>query len=108
MIKSKSDRAIAEKIYEIEHANWKQKREWHLTGVKKWHVEIRKVLDTSTSDIIWIDETVTIEQSKDMFSWHIWDKSSLKNGAFLKVVPASDLEIDAIERILNAQPWFYI
>ena len=106
MTKSKSDRAIAEKIYEIEHANYKQKREWHLNGVKKWHVEIRKVLDTS--DIIWIDETVTIEQSKDMFSWHIWDKSNLKNRAFLKVVPASDLEVDAIETILNAQPWLYV
>ena len=100
MIKSESARAIAEKIYEIEHANWKQKKEWHLNGVEKWHVEIGNVLDAST--------TATIEQSKDMFSWHVWNKSHVKNGAFLKVVPASDLEIDAIETILNAQPWLYV
>ena len=87
---------LAERIYEIEHAEWKQKHEWLNAGVDHWEIA----------------DDIVVEKSKDHMMWYLWwtdNKYHYGDTKMWKSVPCiSDLRVDQIAAILKAQPWVHI
>lgn len=83
---------IAEGIFSVENADWKQRKEWLLSGKKVWE----------------ITKTVRIEE--DGLIWNVWrDDEDGGRRDFWKVVPRDvGLSKKQIETILSAQPWVCI
>ena len=88
-----NNQLLAEKIYEIENANWKQIKEWLLSGVNKWN----------------ITDKIYLEASDDHLCWYLWkyDDGKCEYG-FFKVVPKVFCDKKTIEEILSAQHWIWI
>lgn len=91
MINNES-KILAEKVYEIESANYRQKKEWREQGITK-HL---------------ISENVYMEKSDDHMMWYLWKFRSTERRELFKAVPALSLYPNTIEKILKAQPWVCI
>ena len=82
---------IAEDIYNVMHADWKQRKEWHEQEVDVW----------STANGAWF------ETSEDYMAWHLWmkkDESSRR--LYCKVLPYNrELTKEQIAILLDNQPW---
>lgn len=89
---SNESRVLAKKVYEIENANYKQKREWHEKGVTTFKLA----------------EDVYMNKSDDHMVWYLWKRFPDQAREFCKIVPAFFLYPDTIEKILNAQGWVCI
>lgn len=88
-----NNQLIAEKIYEIENAHWKQIKEWHQNNINRWK----------------ITDKIYIEVSNDFMCWYLWkyDDGKCEYG-FFKVIPKVHCDKETIEKILNAQCWVWI
>lgn len=88
-----NNQLLAEKIYEIENAHWKQIKEWRQNDVTKWK----------------ITDKIYVEVSDDCMCWHLWkyDDGKCEYG-FFKVVPKMHYDKNTIEEMLNAQHWVWI
>ena len=89
---SNESRILAKKVYEIENANYKQKREWRDQGKKAFKIA----------------DDVYTEKSEDHMVWYLWKTFPDQARLFCKVVPAFYLYPESIERILDAQGWVCI
>lgn len=82
-------RLLAEKLFEIENADFKQRILWQKAGVNNWvlakHISARK--------------------SADGICWYLSKYDPNQDRTFIKVVPAAGFEVSVIENILEAQPW---
>ena len=88
-----NNQLIAEKIYEIENAHWKQKKEWAIQKVSRWRL---------TDDI-------TMERSDDCIMWYLWKYNPDKcENSWLKCIPRLGYDKAAIETMLDAQHWVWI
>ena len=85
-------RILAEKVYEIENANYRQQKEWREHGVTK-----HKLTDN-----------VYMEKSDDHMMWYLWKFSPVERREKCKVVPSFHLYPESIERILKSQGWVCI
>lgn len=88
----KESRILAEKVYDIEHANYRQQKEWQEQGVTK-----HKLTDN-----------VYMEKSDDHMVWYLWKTFPDQARLFCKVVPSFHLYADSIESILKSQGWVCI
>lgn len=87
-MKSES-RLLAEKIYEIEHAEWNIRVEF--LGSK---APVR------------ITGDICIQKSADSMFWHLWKEYPDQVRSFWKGVPSDcELSVDNIVTILDAQGW---
>lgn len=82
-----NNQLLAEKIYKIENAPWKQVKEWRQNGITKWQ----------------ITDKICLEVSDDCMCWYLW-----KHDGFFKVVPKVHCDTKTIENILKAQSWAWI
>lgn len=80
---------LAEKVYEIQNANFRQVREWYTNGVKRWR----------------LSESVWMEKSEDHMMWYLWKSMPDQAREFFKAVPAMHFYPDRIAKVLDAQPW---
>lgn len=83
---------IAEEIYDIEHADLAQKKEWEITNKKVWS----------------ISPMFKLKKSDDYMMWYILKYYPNESRGFVKVVLASSLNKETIVSILDAQPWVCI
>lgn len=87
---------LANRIYEIEHADWKQQLEWSEAGVHSWKIA----------------RDIRVEKSDDHMMWYLWwtdNKYHYGDVVLWKCVPRiSDLDVRQITAILKAQPWVCI
>ena len=88
---------IAEKIYEITHADLAKRKLWKEQGIdpfaKRWDL---------TNDTY-------MEESDDCMVWYIWQRDPDQNSPYCKVVPFPNIYTKAeITAILKAQMWIYI
>lgn len=84
---------LAEKIYEIENANYKQVKEWHKNSVHKWKL---------TDDIY-------MEKSEDCMCWYLWKYSENEcEYGYFKVIPRMRYSKEDIAAMLEAQRWVWI
>ena len=88
-----NNQLLAEKIYEIENAHWKQIKEWRQNNITKWK----------------ITDKIYMELSDDCMCWYLWQYDDGKcDYGFFKVVPKVHCDKKTIEEILNAQHWVWI
>ena len=83
---------LSQKLYEIENADWKTKKEWHINNIKRWA----------------LNDNIYAEKSEDCLCWYLWKSVPDQVRSYLKMVPAVFLSSDIIESILEAQPWMFI
>ena len=88
----KESRMLAEKVYEIESANYRQIKEWREQGITK-HL---------------ISDHVYLEKSDDRMMWYLWKFSPVERRELCKAVPALHFYPKTIEKILKSQPWVCI
>lgn len=88
-----NNQLIAQRIYDIENADYKQRKEWHKNNTTRWEL---------TSEIY-------MEKSSDHMCWYLWKYDSGKcEFGYFKVVPRMSCSKESIENILNAQMWVWI
>ena len=80
---------LAQKIYEIQVANWKIKKQWTLENKTEWVLQ----------------DGVKLESSEDKLMWYVWRSDKCDDEWFFKAVPRMSYSPDEIEKILKAQPW---
>lgn len=102
---------IARKIYEIEHADFKTQKEWRLDGKKEW-VIAEPLLNGEYSREVYsrngFIDSISMEKSPDHLCWYLWAHMTGRDSPHLKIVPAMDLEVKAIQTILESQPWVFV
>ena len=81
--------SLAQKIYEIENADWRTKRDWLMEGKTVWELA----------------EGITMQRSEDCMVWYVWRTYDDQAREFCKFIPASYLPQNTIERLLYDQPW---
>ena len=88
-----NNQLLAEKIYEIENANFKQVKEWHKNNVTRWNL---------TDDIY-------MEKSEDYMCWYLWKYNEGKcDYGYFKVIPRMHYRKEDIAKMLEAQHWVWI
>ena len=88
-----NNKLIAEKIYEIENADFKQVKEWRKNNVTTWKL---------TDDIY-------MEESEDCMCWYLWKYNEDKGEyGYFKVVPRMRYSKKNIVKMLKAQRWAWI
>lgn len=83
---------LAQKIYEIQNANWKSTKQWILENRKEWVLA----------------DGVRLEQSEDLLVWYVWKLSYWGDEECFKAVPRMGYYPDEIERILKSQAWCHL
>ena len=90
---SDDNQLLAEKIYEIENANFKQVKEWNKNNVIKWN----------------LTDNIYMEKSEDCMCWYLWKYSEDKcEYGYFKVIPRMRYKKDYIVKMLDAQIWVWI
>ena len=92
MSQASNHQLLAQRIYNVENANYKQVRKWHKNGVTQWGLL----------------GGVYMERSDDCMCWYLWRSKPDQARLFCKVVPRFHLSVQTIEAILAAQPWVCI
>lgn len=88
-----NNQLIAEKIYEIENAGFKQIKEW-----RKQNITRHKLTDD-----------IYMERSDDCIMWYLWKYNPDKGEyGYFKCVPKLYHTKDTIKKILEAQSWCWI
>lgn len=88
-----NNQLLAEKIYEIENADFKQVKQWHKDGVKSWA----------------LTEDIRMEKSEDCMCWYLWKYNEDKcEFGYFKVIPRMYYDKRSIEKMLSAQHWVWI
>lgn len=82
---------IAEKIYSIEHAHFKEKRKWKQENVSSWD----------------INDEIYLTISDDCMVWYVW-KSNFTGDKWFKVVQRGYLDRKTLYKIIKVQPWEYL
>lgn len=80
---------LAEEIYEIEHADYKTRKEWLDNGVTSWT----------------LSGNVTLQRSDDYLMWYLWKAFPGHEDSFFKAVPMMGYDKKRIREILDAQLW---
>ena len=88
----KESRILAQKIYEIEHADANQWYFWCKEEVKSWIIA----------------QDIRLELSEDYMMFYLWKRFPDQARAFFKAVPKMRYDVDQIESILKAQAWICI
>lgn len=88
-----NNQLIAERIYEIENAGSKQRKEWREQNLTRHKL---------TDDIY-------MTRSEDCIMWYLWKYNPDKcEYGYFKCVPSLYYGKDAIEKLLEAQSWCWI
>ena len=83
---------LAQKIYEIENAGWRTRRDWLMEGKTVWELA----------------EGITMQRSEDCMVWYVWRTYDDQAREFCKSIPAFSLRQNTLERLLYDQPWVCI
>lgn len=88
-----NNQLIANRIYEIEHASYTQRKEWRLQNIKSHK----------------LTEDIYMEKSEDHMCWYLWKYCENKGDwSYFKCIPAFEYEVRTIENLLKEQRWIYI
>jgi len=84
--------SLAQKISEIQKADWSTKSDWHKNGVTEWK----------------LTEGIRMEYSDDHMAIYVWRRYNDQARSFCKILPAFLDYPDDIEPLLYDQPWVCI
>lgn len=90
--RKKESKFLAKKIYDIEHAHWKVRRDWLKNNVSSWE----------------LTDNIFLHESEDCMMWYLWLNRDDQARSFFKAVPKMFLTMKSIRDILKAQPWVCI
>ena len=80
---------LAQRIWEIETADIKQRKKWMSDNVDSWD----------------IGDCVRLVESDDNLVWYLWKTKRDLPRRYLKVIPKGMWSIDYIERLLEVEFW---
>ena len=83
---------LADEIYEIENADFKQVKEWRQNGVVSWK----------------LSDDVQLTHSADYMMWYLWKSYPDQARSFFKAVPSMHYDKERIRQMLDAQMWVCI